>query len=53
MASCADNHDVAHRMLAKHEMIDARYEQASIPAIVGQLRLAGIRLASVLKAAYP
>jgi nuclease S1 len=53
LASCADNHDVAHRMLAKHEVIDARYEQASIPAIVGQLRLAGIRLAAVLKAAYP
>jgi nuclease S1 len=53
LASCADNRDVARRMLAKHEVIDARYEQASIPAIVSQLQLAGVRLAAVLKAAYP
>jgi len=53
LASCAGNHDVVRRMLAKHEVIDARYEQASIPAIVGQIRLAGVRLATVLKGAYP
>jgi nuclease S1 len=53
LTSCAANHDVVHRMLAKYEVIDARYEQASIPAIIGQLRLAGVRLAAVLKAAYP
>jgi S1/P1 Nuclease len=53
LSSCTDNDDVVHRMLAKHEVIDARYEQASVPAIVGQLRLAGMRLAAVLKAAYP
>jgi nuclease S1 len=52
LTSCTGNHDVVHRMLAKHEVIDARYEQAAIPAIVGQLRLAGVRLAAVLKAAY-
>jgi nuclease S1 len=53
LASCAGNHDVAGRMLEKHEVIDARYEQASIPVILAQLRLAGIRLAAVLSAAYP
>ena len=53
LASCSDNHDVAHRMLAKHEVIDARYERASIPVINDQLRVAGVRLAAVLKAAYP
>src|SRR5205823_215879 len=53
LASCSDNHDVAHRMLAKHEVIDTRYEDASIPPIVSQLRLAGVRLAAALKAAYP
>jgi hypothetical protein len=53
LTSCADNRDVVRRMLAKHEVVDARYEQASIPAIVDQLRLAGVRLAAVLKAAYP
>jgi hypothetical protein len=52
LTSCHDNHDVARRMLAKHEVVDARYEQASVPAIVDGLRLAGIRLASALKAAY-
>jgi hypothetical protein len=49
LASCADNHDIVHRMLAKHEVIDARYEQASIRVIIDQLRLAGIRLAALLK----
>jgi nuclease S1 len=53
IASCTDNHDVANRMLAKRELIDAPYEEASIPVIVAQLRLAGSSLAAVLKAAYP
>jgi nuclease S1 len=52
LASCADNHDVVRRMMAKGEVIDAQYEQASIPVIIDQLRLAGLRLAAVLKAAY-
>jgi hypothetical protein len=34
LTSCADNRNIAQRMLAKHEVIDARYEQASIPAIL-------------------
>jgi hypothetical protein len=34
-------------------VIDATYEQASLPVIISQLRSAGIRLAAVLKAAYP
>jgi len=52
LASCSDNHDVGRRMLAMREVIDARYENAAFPAIVDQLRLAGVRLASVLKAAF-
>jgi hypothetical protein len=40
-------------MLAKHEVIDAHYERASTPVIIDQLRLAGLRLAAVLKAAFP
>jgi hypothetical protein len=40
-------------MLAKREVIDSRYEGASIPVILRQLRVAGLRLAAVLKAAYP
>ena len=38
---------------AADERVDASYEQASVPVIVSQLRLAGVRLASVLKAAFP
>jgi nuclease S1 len=53
LASCADNHGIARRMLAKREVIDSRYEGASIPVILRQLRAAGLRLAAVLKAAYP
>ena len=53
LSSCTDNNDIIHRMLAKHEVIDAKYEQASVPVILGQLRMAGIRLAAVIKAAYP
>ena len=40
-------------MLALHERIDDAYEQASVPVILGQLGLAGIHLAQVLKAAFP
>jgi len=53
LSSCTDNNDVVHRMLAKHEMIGGVYEQASAAEILRQLRFAGIRLAGVLKAAFP
>jgi hypothetical protein len=51
LTSCADNHDVVHRMLAKHIAIGADYEEASIPVVLAQLRTAGIRLAAALEAA--
>jgi hypothetical protein len=53
LSSCADNHDIVHRMLEKHIVIDATYEQSSIPAILDQLWLAGTRLAATLRAAFP
>lgn len=53
LESCRDNNDIVHRMLAKHEVIDARYEKAAVPVVLTQLRLAGIRLAAAIKAAYP
>lgn len=53
LSSCDDNNHVARRMASFHERIDASYEQAIVPVIVSQLRLAGVRLASVLKAAFP
>jgi hypothetical protein len=40
-------------MAQLHERIADSYEQASVPVILSQLRLAGQRLASVLKAAFP
>jgi hypothetical protein len=40
-------------MATLHEQIAESYEQAAVPVIVQQLRLAGERLAAVLKAAFP
>jgi hypothetical protein len=53
IGSCTDNNQVSHRMAQLHETIAASYEAASVPVILSQLRLAGQRLASVLKAAFP
>jgi nuclease S1 len=53
LSSCDDNNHVARRIAGLHERIDGAYEQASVPVIVSQLRLAGVRLAAVLKAAFP
>jgi len=53
LSSCQDNHDIVHRMLALNESIGNAYLAAGEPAIAGQLRLAGVHLASVLKAAFP
>lgn len=53
IASCTDNNQVSQRMAQLHETIADSYEQASVPVILSQLRLAGQRLASVLKAAFP
>jgi hypothetical protein len=53
IASCSDNNQVSHRMAQLHETIAESYEQGSVPVILSQLRLAGQRLASVLKAAFP
>ncbi len=53
IASCNDNNQVSRRMEMLHERVDESYEQASVPAILSQLRLAGMRLAAVLRAAFP
>jgi hypothetical protein len=53
LASCDDNNHVGRRMADLHEQIAEDYEQASVPVIIEQLRLAGERLAAVLKAAFP
>jgi hypothetical protein len=53
LASCDDNNHVGQRMADLHDQIMQSYEQASVPVIVGQIRLAGERLAAVLKAAFP
>ena len=46
LSSCDDNNHVARRMAALHERIEASVEQAGVPVIVSQLRLAGVRLAA-------
>jgi hypothetical protein len=53
LLSCDENDHVGMRMAALHEAIGPQYEQASAPAIISQLRLAAVRLAAVLKAAFP
>jgi hypothetical protein len=53
LLSCDDNNHVGRRMAVLHEEIDRDYEQVSVRAIISQIRLAGERLASVLKAAFP
>ena len=53
LTSCDDNNHVGQRMAALHEQIGESYEQASVTAIVKQIRLAGERLAATLKAAFP
>ena len=53
LATCDDNSHVGRRLADLHEQIAEGYEQASIPVIIKQLRLAGERLAAVLKAAFP
>jgi hypothetical protein len=53
LSSCSDNHDVVHRMLALHEQLQDPYEQAAEAVVLAQLRIAGIRLAAVLAAAFP
>jgi len=53
IASCDDNNHVGRRMAALNEKVDAAYESASLPVILGQLRLAAEQLASVMKAAFP
>jgi hypothetical protein len=53
MLSCDDNNHASQRMAALHEQIAEPYERASVPVIINQIRLAGERLAAVLKAAFP
>lgn len=53
IATCAGNRFVGRRLLALHERVDEEYERTTVPVIAGQLRQAGIRLAEVLKAAFP
>jgi hypothetical protein len=53
LSSCDDNNHVGRRMANLHEQIAETYEQAAVPVIVKQIRLAGERLAAILKAAFP
>jgi len=52
LSSCADNRDVAHRLLALRTQLGEPYERAADTVIVDRLRLASMRLAAVLKSAF-
>lgn len=52
LSSCAENHDVVHRMLSKHIVLGDAYVQAVLPSVFSQLRLAAVRLAATLEAAF-
>ena len=51
--SCADDGDVAHRMLLLHERLESPYQDAAAPAVAEQLTKAGIRLAMILTQIWP
>jgi len=53
LTSCEDNRDIVHRSLALRERVADAYAKAAAPVVLGQLRLAAVRLASVMKAAFP
>jgi hypothetical protein len=53
LRSCDDNNHIGQRLASLHETVTSAYEQAAVPVIVSQMRLAGERLASILKAAFP
>jgi hypothetical protein len=51
--SCADDGDVARRMLSLHEQLDSPYQAAAAPVVAEQLTKAGIRLAMILNQIGP
>jgi hypothetical protein len=48
--SCAENHDVGHRLAALHESIGRAYETKTIPLVEQQLVAAAVHLAETLRA---
>jgi S1/P1 Nuclease len=53
IASCADDNDVAKRMLNLNIDLEQPYETATMPLIEEQLELAGVRLAMILNQLAP
>jgi hypothetical protein len=45
--------DIAQKVLALHERLGQRYQEAATPAIEEQLAKAGVRLAMVLNRLWP
>ena len=53
LISCDDNNHLGQRLSALHETIGDAYANASGPVITSQMRLAGERLAAILKSVFP
>jgi hypothetical protein len=53
VATCADDNHISTRMLALHERVDQKYEEAAEPVAEQQLVKAGLRLAMLLNNLWP
>jgi len=53
ISSCADDDNIAGRMLGLHESLADAYQPRAAPAIEDQLEKAGLRLAALLNSLWP
>jgi hypothetical protein len=53
ISSCADDNDVAARMLRLDQTLNQAYQDAAAPVVEEQLEKAGIRLAALLNSLWP
>lgn len=53
LSSCDDNNHIGQRLASLRETLTPAYERSARGVIVSQMRLAGERLAAILKAAFP
>ena len=53
VASCADDNDIAGRMLRLHELLGKSYQHRAAAVVQEQLEKAGLRLAALLNSLWP
>jgi hypothetical protein len=51
--SCADDNDIAGRMLRLNENLGAVYQADAVPVVESQIAKAGIRLSVILNQIWP